>query len=80
MENRRTLYDTAALGTATLPLLFFPATLVTAPVAIYLGIVSFWKPSSVVPRTRVRAWLAILLGLLQLAGWSLVFINMALEQ
>jgi hypothetical protein len=61
------------------PVLFLPVTLVTAPVAIYLGIVSFWKPSSVVPRTRIRSWLAILLGLLQLAGWAVVFIKMAQE-
>jgi hypothetical protein len=79
LENRRTLYDSAALGVAAVPILFLPVTLVTAPVAICLGIVSFWKPSSVVPRTRFRSWLAIFLGVLQLAGWAVVFIKMAQE-
>jgi len=77
LENRRTIYDSAALSTALLPLLIWPVTLITAPVAIVLAILSFFRPSSLVPRTRVRAWLALVFGLLETGGWTLVFINMA---
>jgi len=77
LESRRTLYDGAALTTALLPMLFFPLTLITAPISIYLGIVSFWRPSSLVPRTRIRTYLALIIAALQLVGWAFVFYNMA---
>src|SRR5688572_10526507 len=77
LENRRTLYDGAALTTALAPMLFFPATLITAPIAIYLGIASFWRPSSVVPRSRIRTYLALIIAPLQLVGWAFIFYNMS---
>ena len=77
LENRRTIYDSAALSTALLPLLMWPVTLVTAPLAIYLAVLSFFRPSSLIPRTRVRAWLALAFGLLQVAGWVAIFFSMA---
>jgi hypothetical protein len=79
LENRRTLYDGAALTTALVPMLFLPVTLVTAPMAIYLGVVSFWRPSSLVRRTRIRTYLALVVALLQLVGWAFLFYNMAVE-
>jgi len=77
LENRRTIYDSAALSTALLPLLMWPVTLVTAPLAIYLAVLSFFRPSSLIPRTRGRAWLALAFGLLQVAGWVAIFVSMA---
>src|SRR5688572_17505197 len=77
MESRRTLYDGAALALALFPLLFLPATLLTAPAAIYLSILSFHRPSSLIPRTRVRSYLALLIGVLQVGGWGLLFYNLA---
>lgn len=77
LENRRTIYDSAALSTALLPLIMWPVTLVTAPVAIYLAILSFFRPSSLIPRTRIRAWLALAFGFLQLAGWFFLFYGIA---
>ena len=54
------------------PLLFcWPVTMLTAPIAIYFAILSFYRPGSIVQRPRVRAYLSILLALLQLAGWGL---------
>lgn len=79
LENRRTIYDSAALTTALLPLLMWPVTLVTAPLTIFLAILSFRRPSSLIPRTRIRAWLALMFGLLQIAGWVALFIGMALR-
>lgn len=69
-DSRRTLYDGAALTLAVAPLLIWPATLVTAPAAIGLALYGWRKPGSLVPRTRVRALLAILMGLLQMGGWA----------
>jgi hypothetical protein len=77
LENRRTIYDSAALSTALLPLLFWPVTLFTAPLAIFLAIRSFFRPSSVVPRTRIRAWLALMFGVLEVGGWAVALIVMA---
>lgn len=76
-ENRRMIYDGAALSTALLPLIIWPLTLVTAPVAIYLAIVSFFRPSSLIPRTRIRAYLALGFGLLEVLVWVLVFYKLA---
>ena len=76
LENRRTIYDSAALSTALLPLLVLPVTLATAPLAVVLAICSFFRPSSLIPRTRIRAWLALAFGLLQVAGWVAFFFSM----
>lgn len=78
LESRRTIYDSAALSTALLPLLIWPLTLVTAPMAIFLAIFSFFRPSSLLPRTRIRAWLALVFGVLQLGGWIALFVIMLL--
>lgn len=69
LENRRTLYDSAALSLALLPLLMWPVTLITAPAAIVTAIYAWNKPSSIIGRTRFRIYLAILFSLLEIAGW-----------
>src|SRR6266849_9433647 len=47
LENHRVLYDTIALGLATLPLLLFWMTLLTAPMALFMAL-RYWKaPSSI---------------------------------
>ncbi len=79
LETRRTLYDSAALSLALIPLLLWPFTIVTAPTAIILAIYSWRKPSSLVPRTRIRACLAIIFGLLQITGWVLIVIGVSTD-
>ena len=78
LENRRTLYDGAAFSLAVFPILLGPLSLLTAPVAIYLAILSFFKPRSIVPRTRARAYFALALGILQITLW-IVGIYMAVQ-
>jgi hypothetical protein len=74
LENRRTLYDNLALTVATLPLIFVWPSIVGAPIAIYIAI-RYWKaPTSVIPRTRVRAILAIIIALLTIFGWVAMFV------
>src|SRR6185503_280265 len=72
LESSRATWDSAALLFALGPLLIPLIVIATAPVAIALGIISFFKPGSIVPRTRIRAWLAIGFGLVEIAFWVYV--------
>lgn len=75
LENHRMVYDTAALSTAVLPIVAIfsiPFTFITAPLAIFFAIRAFKSPGSILPRTRVRAWLALVLAGLTLVGWCAI--------
>ncbi len=77
-ENHRVLYDSAALAFATLPFLFFfwPS-IIGAPVAIYMSI-RYWKaPGSILPRTKIRFLVAVLLALGQLALMGVLIYTIA---
>jgi hypothetical protein len=80
--SRRILYDGAALmiaaGTSLLFCLWF-LWVVTAPVAIFLAVLSWFKPGSLVPRTPLRGVLAILLAVLQLIGFCFIVKNVVFE-
>ncbi len=68
------LHDNVALGLALYPLIFFPLTIFTAPVSIYLSFRNWRKKTSIMPRTRIRYILAILISGLQVTGWIYVFV------
>ncbi len=70
LENERVLYDSIALLLATVPLLFFYVTILTAPVALFIAVRHWKSPSSIIPRTRIRSIVAIFFATLQIAGWS----------
>ena len=72
LVTQRPLYDSLALSTAVLPMLFFPITVVTAPIAIFLALRYWNRPGSILPRTRFRFVLAIIIALAQVAGWLAV--------
>jgi hypothetical protein len=72
LENRRTLYDNIAFGLAVLPILTFWITPVTAPIAMYLALRHWKTPSSIIPRTKVRNVLAVLVAGSQIVGWGFV--------
>lgn len=72
LENERTLYDRLALGLATLPLLVWPVTVLTAPMAIYVGIRYWNSPPSLVAPTKRHYVFAIVIGTLELTIWALV--------
>ncbi len=62
LERQRTLYDSIALALATVPALLFYPVFVTWPIVIYLSI-RYWKaPSSIVPRTKWRFVVALILA------------------
>lgn len=72
LDHKRTMYDSIALLLATLPgLIVWPA-IFTAPAALYF-VIRYWRaPSSVVPRTRVRYYLAALFALAELSFVGLI--------
>ena len=72
LVSNRVLYDSIALSLAILPLLFFPLTIFTAPMAIYMSMRHWKSPSSLLPRTKIRFIAAILIAGLQIAGWIAV--------
>lgn len=78
---RRLLYGQIALSIALLPLLIWPATLVTAPAALFTAI-RFWRrPLSLRGGTHAPHLFAIFFALLQIAGWctALYFIIRELD-
>ncbi len=77
LQGQRILYDSMALGVALVPMvLMWPVTVLSAPLAIFLAI-RYWKtPLSIIPRTRVRFVLAIIVGSLQMGGWSLLIYSL----
>jgi hypothetical protein len=73
LQRERFLYDDLALSLSVLPMLIFYFTLLTAPIALYVAI-RYWKaPGSLIPRTKVRFVLAIVLATAQVAGWAFLF-------
>jgi hypothetical protein len=72
LDHKRTMYDSLALLLSTLPGLFIWPALFTAPAALYLVIRHWRAPSSLVPRTRVRYYLAALFAVAELVGLGLV--------
>lgn len=77
LDNQRTLYDNIALALAIYPLLIFYFTLVTAPMALFVAI-RYWKsPQSILHRTKVRYVTAAVIALLQIGGWTILFIILA---
>jgi hypothetical protein len=72
LQNRRVMHDSIALSTAILPLIVFYLTFITAPLALYYCIRHWNSPSSLVPRSKARFVIAVIVASLQLVGWLLV--------
>lgn len=70
LVNKRVLHDSIALSTALLPLLAWPLTVITAPVALFLSITAWNKPNSILRRSKVRLVAALVFSGLQLLGWG----------
>lgn len=72
VETSRTMYDSMALALATFPALLIWPALVSAPWTLWVVFRRWRAPSSVVPRTRIRFYLAALIALVEIAGIVLV--------
>jgi hypothetical protein len=68
VETRRTMYDSVALAFATFPALFIWPVLIGAPAALWVVFRRWRSPGSVVPRTRIRFYLAALIALAEIVG------------
>jgi hypothetical protein len=77
LDNQRTLYDGIALSLAIYPLLIFYFTLITAPMALFVAIRHWKSPPSLVRRSKIRFVVAIIVALLQIAGWVILFVALA---
>ncbi len=76
-ETSRTMWDSIALATATLPVLLFWPAIFGAPTALYFVVRRWNAPLSILPRTRIRFYLAALFALAEVAGivlliWAIV--------
>jgi hypothetical protein len=67
-ETSRTMWDSIALATATFPVLLFWPAFIGAPAALFLVIRRWNAPSSILPRTRIRFYLAALFALAEISG------------
>jgi hypothetical protein len=77
VETRRTMYDTMALALATIPAVLLWPVLVGAPAALFVVFRRWNAPGSILPRTRIRFYLAALFAVAEIAGivfviWTLV--------
>jgi hypothetical protein len=69
IENSRTLYDSTALTVALAPLVVWPFTAISAPIALFIAL-RYWKrPLSLVRRWRWRTALAAAIALGEIGCW-----------
>ncbi len=76
----RLLFDGIALALAVLPLLMWPTTVVTAPVALGAAVVGWRKPRSLVEPGRSRLVVAGLIALAEIAGWVTLLVVIWLKK
>ena len=67
-QSKRLLWDNIILTLAILPILFYPALVITAPAALILGFWHWNSPRSLIPRTRIRLIIGMVIALLQIAA------------
>jgi hypothetical protein len=65
LDARRFQYDTLALHLVTWPAVTIWLPLFTAPAALYFVVRHWNTPMSILPRTRARLWIALLLALVE---------------
>jgi hypothetical protein len=76
LETQRVIYDNAALLLALTPMVIFVLaafTMVTAPIAVVLGLMAFYKPNSILGFSRFKAGAGIVIALFQILVWVLMF-------
>lgn len=82
LVDRRVCYDQVALLVAFVPIIlfafvFFIPTIITAPIAI-LMVFRYWNaPASILPHSKIRFVMALILSVLQMIGWTIVIFNLA---
>lgn len=73
-ETQRTMHDSIALALASFPPLLFWPVVISAPLTLF-WVVRHWKsPRSIIPRTRIRFYLAAVFALTQIVLIGLVIV------
>jgi len=72
LENHRILHDSIAITLALAPLMVWPITFITAPMAIYWSIRHWNSPRGLIRRGKARYIWAIIFASLEIAGWLIV--------
>lgn len=72
-------YGSMATSLAILPMLMWPLTVVTAPVALFLAIYGWKKPRSLVRPGSARFIVAMVIATLQIGGWITMGLMLWLE-
>ena len=75
MVSRRYLYDSMALLLILSTLLFWPFTLITAPMALFIAIRFYGKAGGPIPRSNWRFLVAILMSSAIILGWAALLIT-----
>lgn len=75
LQHRHVRYDEIALNLAFWPVLTIFLTLLTAPAAIYFAVRHWRTPSPVLPKGRFKSILAVVLAVVQIAGWIVVLVR-----
>jgi hypothetical protein len=78
LDSDRLIYGGLASMLAILPIiLFWPLTIITGPLAIFIAIYGWKKPRSLVSGGGTASFvIAILIGLLQVLAWIAVFVGL----
>lgn len=76
LQSRRIMHDNIALILALAPLALGWLGLLLSPSAIFYAAFRWRSPGSLVPRTRIRFIIAILLAMFSLAGFVFILIAM----
>lgn len=74
--SQRTLFGGIVLVLATLPVLLWPVTCVTAPLALGLAIYGWNKPGSLLGGGRVKLVIGSLFATAQICGWGFMLVNL----
>jgi hypothetical protein len=77
VASSRFHFDSLALALATLPVLTWIFSLVTAPLALGFALVTWRRECSIVPRSKLRFVAAVLLSVLTIASWIVFWIYVA---
>lgn len=71
LDDSRVLYGGMACIIALLPLIiFWPLTMITGPIAVFLAIYGWRKPQSLTSKGRFSYVIALIFGLAQIAVWT----------
>ncbi len=78
LESSRTMHDSVALALATFPAVLVWPAMLAAPMAIFWAIRHWKSPRSIIPRSRVRLYLAIVFALLELGFVAFIIFGIVL--